>query len=83
MRYNSDARGIDISKLSKKELSNQNTEKQRLCYRELDSCFLNCNERFPSTQRPNYIPRGSCRDSCVNTIRENTDCMIYYQSSRK
>ncbi|TGK18839.1 hypothetical protein EHO98_12275 [Leptospira stimsonii] len=83
LRYRSDVGTIDKSKISNAELSNQNIGKQRLCYQELDNCFSKCSERFPVTQRPNYIPRGNCRDSCVNTIRETTDCVIYYQSSRK
>lgn len=81
-RYSSDPKRIDLEKLSKFEVGSHD-EKMRLCFKELDKCLLDCNERFPTSLRGNYIPRGSCRDACVSILRESTDCMIFYQSSRK
>ncbi|OAM86117.1 hypothetical protein A1343_15905 [Leptospira interrogans serovar Bataviae] len=74
---------IDEEKISNTISSKQSSEKQHICYKELDSCFSDCNERFLNVQRTNYISRGKCRDACVATMRETTDCLIFYQSSRK
>lgn len=82
-RYNSIPKSLDLEKLSSAEITSQENERQRLCYKELDTCFSDCNQQFPTNQRPNHVFRGSCRDSCVFKLRESTDCLIFYESIRK
>lgn len=82
-RFSSNEKSMNLEKVSKAEAVNHD-EKIRLCVKKLDNCFSDCDDRFSTTQRINYIERGSCRDACVvSTLRESTDCMIYYQSSRR